>query len=409
MVKLLAQVPGVVTSFDESVGVPQLSVAVAVANDGVAGHSIVDGAGGAAGNGAELSASVIVCDAVVALPQASVAVHVLVMVKLLAQVPGVVTSFDKSVGVPQLSVAVAVANDGVAGHSIVDGAGSAAITGAVLSTTVIDCDAVVALPQASVAVHVLVMVKLLAQVPGVVTSFEVSVGVPQLSVAVAVANDGVAGHSIVDGAGGAAIAGAVLSTTVIDCDAVVALPQASVAVHVLVMVKLLAQVPGVVTSFDESVGVPQLSVAVAVANDGVAGHSIVDGAGSAAITGAVLSTTVIDCDAVVALPQASVAVHVLVMVKLLAQVPGVVTSFDESVGVPQLSVAVAVANDGVAGHSIVDGAGRAAITGAVLSTTVIDCDAVVALPQASVAVHVLVMVKLLAQVPGVVTSFDVSV
>src|SRR5512132_467255 len=202
------------------------------------------------------------------------------MVKLLAQVPGVVTSFDESVGVPQLSVAVAVANDGVAGHSIVDGAGSAAITGAVLSTTVIDCDAVEVLPQASVAVHVLVMAKLLAQVPGVVTLFEVSVGVPQLSVAVAVANDGVAGHSIVDGAGRAAITGAVLSTTVIDCDAVVALPQASVAVHVLVMVKLLAQVPGVVLMIRRPPRSPLLPFATLFRYDGVAGHSIVDGAGN---------------------------------------------------------------------------------------------------------------------------------
>ena len=57
---------------------------------------------------------------------------------------------------------------------------------------------------------------------------------------------------------------------------------------------------------------PQASVAVAVAKLGVAGQEIVLGAGNAAITGAVVSVTLIVCDAVDALPQASVAVQVLV-------------------------------------------------------------------------------------------------
>ena len=58
---------------------------------------------------------------------------------------------------------------------------------------------------------------------------------------------------------------------------------------------------------------PHASVAVAVAKPGVAGQLIVDVAGSAAITGAVTSCTFIVCDAVDELPQASVAVHVLVI------------------------------------------------------------------------------------------------
>ncbi len=53
-------------------------------------------------------------------------------------------------------------------------------------------------------------------------------------------------------------------------------------------------------------------VAVAVANDGVAGQSIVTGAGSAAMTGAVLSMTCMVWLAVDALPHPSVAVHVRV-------------------------------------------------------------------------------------------------
>ena len=57
---------------------------------------------------------------------------------------------------------------------------------------------------------------------------------------------------------------------------------------------------------------PQRSEAVADAKTGVAGQLIVDVAGSAAIIGAVRSWTLIVCDAVETLLQASVAVQVLV-------------------------------------------------------------------------------------------------
>ena len=74
-----------------------------------------------------------------------------------------------------------------------------------------------------------------------------------------------------------------------------------------------AHAPAVVASEDESVNAdPQASEAVAAAKDGVAAHSMVDAAGSAAITGAVLSSTLMVCEAVDELPHASVAVHVLV-------------------------------------------------------------------------------------------------
>jgi len=59
---------------------------------------------------------------------------------------------------------------------------------------------------------------------------------------------------------------------------------------------------------------------------------------------------------------------------------------------PHASVAVAVANTGVAGQLITDGAGKAEMTGAVMSCTWIVCEAVELLPQPSVAVHILVTV-----------------
>ena len=118
---------------------------------------------------------------------------------------------------------------------------------------------------------------------------------------------------------------------------------------------------------------------------------MVDAAGKAAITGAVISCTLMVCEAVEVLLQASVAVHVLVTLYEPAQVPGVVTSAEVNVKAePQASTAVATANTGVAGQSMVDAAGKAAITGAVISCTLMVCEAVEVLLQASVAVHVLV-------------------
>ena len=95
------------------------------------------------------------------------------------------------------------------------------------------------------------------------------------------------------------------------------------------------------------------------------------------------------CKAVDEFPHASVAVQVLVTLYDPAQAPFVVTSIEVKVNVlPHASVAVATANTGVAGQLIVVGAGKAPMTGAVISCTLIVCIAVVVLPHASVAVHV---------------------
>ena len=74
------------------------------------------------------------------------------------------------------------------------------------------------------------------------------------------------------------------------------------------------------------------------------------------------------CEACDIFPQASVAVHVRVTLYEPAQSPGVVTSEEVRVKeLPQASIAVATANSGVAGQLMVVAAGRAAITGAVIS------------------------------------------
>jgi hypothetical protein len=66
--------------------------------------------------------------------------------------------------------------------------------------------------------------------------------------------------------------------------------------------------------------------------------------------GSVLSSTVMVCEAVTVLPQASVAVHVLVTLYSVAQTPGVLTSLNVRVVGPHPSVAVGEENTGVAGH-----------------------------------------------------------
>ena len=129
------------------------------------------------------------------------------------------------------------------------------------------------------------------------------------------------------------------------------------------------QAPVVVASVKFKLNVlPHASEAVAVANTGVAGQLIVEGAGRDAITGAVSSSTLMVCKAVDEFPQASVAVHVRVTLYDPVQAPLVVTSAEVKVkALPQASEAVATANTGVAGQLIVEGKGRDAITGAVIS------------------------------------------
>jgi len=125
----------------------------------------------------------------------------------------------------------------------------------------------------------------------------------------------------------------------------------------------------VVTSAKLNIGVPQLSVVVGVVHDGAPEHSIVVGPGRPEITGGVVSSTLMDCDAVEVLPQPSSAVQVRVTVYSFGQEPFVVTSAKLNIGVPQLSVTVGVAQESIPEHSIAEGPGRPEITGGVVSST----------------------------------------
>jgi hypothetical protein len=306
---------------------------------------------------------------VAVLPQPSSAVQVRVMLYSFGHEPLVVTSAKVKVGTPQLSVAVGASKEGVPPHSIVVTPGNPEMTGGTVSSTLMVCVAVAVLPQPSSAVQVRVILYSDGQVPFVVTSAKVKVGTPQLSVAVGVVQEGVPEHSIVEGPGKPEITGGIVSSTLIVCDAVAVLPQSSVAVHVLVILYSFGQVPFVVTSAKVSTGTPQLSVAVGVAHEGVPEHSIVVTPGNPEMTGGVVSSTLMVCVAVAVFPHPSSAVHVRVILYSFGQDPFVVTSANVNVGVPQLSVTVGVAQDGVAEHSIVDGPGNPEITGGVVSST----------------------------------------
>ena len=321
-------------SLEVIVVLPQASVAVAVPN-----AALISAADGLQPSvvvvppvvtpGAVLSAvHVIVLDAVAVLPQASLAVNVLVCEReqlLLVTLP----SLEVMVVLPQASVAVAVpsaalisAADGLQPSVVV--VPLVDITGAVTSSAdhVIVLDAVAVLPQASLAVNVLVCERE-QLVLVILPSLEVMVVLPQASVAVAEpsaalisATDGLQPSVVVVPL--AVIDGAVLSAVhVIVLEAVAVLPQTSLAVNVLVCEReqlLLVILP----SLEVIVVLPHASVAVAVpraafisAADGL--HPNVVVVPLAVIDGAALSADhVIVLDAVAVLPQASLAVNVLV-------------------------------------------------------------------------------------------------
>jgi hypothetical protein len=410
IMKELAQAPGVVTSTPCAVIAPwQLSVAVKVTLAGTSEPQATFTAAGAAGAvGATVSFTLIVCDTEDEFPQASVNVQVLTITKELAQAPGVVTSTPKAeIDPPQLSVAVSVTFAGTSVAQVIfTVAGAAGAVGATVSFTLIVCDTEDEFPQVSVNVQVLTITKELAQAPGVVTSTpKAEIAPVQASVAVSVT---LAGTSVAQAtftvAGAVGTTGAVTSWIVMVCVAVAAFPHTSVAVQVLITVDEPAQAPGVVASRKVNVTFPpQASVAVGVAKAGTAGQLIVDGAGSGAITGGVVSWTIIDCVAVAKLPQASVAVHVLTTVYELAQAPGTVVSTNVGVTLPeQLSVAVGVAKFKVPPHAAVVIAGKAEITGEVVSDMVIVCVAETGVAQLFVIVKVLVIA--IGQVPACVST-----
>ena len=121
-----------------------------------------------------------------------------------------------------------------------------------------------------------------------------------------------------------------------------------------------------------------------------------------------MSKTVITCAQVAELPQASVALYVLVNINRLIHVMLVITSLTSVTATvpPQLSDVITEAGftgGTCAAHCTVTFGGQV-IVGGVLSKTVITCAQVAELPQASVALYVRVRIKRLIQVMFVTAS-----
>jgi hypothetical protein len=133
---------------------------------------------------------------------------------------------------------------------------------------------------------------------------------------------------------------------------------------------VLCAVTSLTTTIDELL---HTSEEVGAVKDGVAGQNIVALAPGVPITGGELLTTVMVCATVeLWLPQASIALQVMVRVNAPPQVAfaiiSLTTTTDELL---HASLAVGAVNDGVAGQITVAFAPDVPITGGVLSTTVI--------------------------------------
>ncbi len=179
------------------------------------------------------------------------------------------------------------------------------------------------------------------------------------------------------------------SKTIMVCDAVELFPHSSVAVNVRVIVYSFAQLPGIVSSSKVRLALPQASIVVGSLNSGVAGQAIVASSPTPSISGAVLSTTVIACEALLLLPHQSVTVHSLIIVYSFGQLPAIVSSLISTVGFgSQRSDTVISPKYGSLGHSIKSGTCDTVTSGGIRSSTVIVCEAVELLPHASLAVHV---------------------
>ena len=270
-------------------------------------------------NGASVSPTITLCSRVLTLPQASVAVHVLIVSKLPAHAPFIVFSaYWINTSGSQLSVTKT--SGGVksrpSSHCEISSIGTPVMTGAWSSNTLILWDTSDWFPQSSVADHIRIIVNAFGQSPAIISS-EKSTLIFGLhsSVTVTFALFGIASsQDNVKSCGAWDKTGAVSSpVTVITCSATTKFPHLSVACHVLVNTNDDVQS----TNGEEKSSVnwmftfgSQLSVAKTV---GIAGaacpQSNTRSSGTLLSTGSVLSDTTISCVPIVEFPQSSTASH----------------------------------------------------------------------------------------------------
>src|SRR6266705_572120 len=124
-------------------------------------------------------------------------------------------------------------------------------------------------------------------------------------------------------------------------------------------------------------------------------HWTLAAAGASGATGAIVSCTWMICDALLLLPQASVKVHVRLMVEPQpwASATGALSTGETVIEPEQLSCAVSWTAAGMSpAHWTLAAAGATGATGAIVSFTWMLCDALLRLPQASAKVQVRVIV-----------------
>jgi hypothetical protein len=191
--------------------------------------------------GVTSTVQVIVFDVAAELPHASVAVNVLVCVRV-HPVPAIEPSTAVTVGVPQLSVAVALPNAALISAVLgLQGAGVCVtvIVGGVASTVLVSCCVtVLKLPHTSVTLYVLILVSVQPDKLGVLSLTKVTVGVLQLSASSVTTAGSAAGNDPLQTVrlmeAGLLAVGATLSVTVITWVKLLVFPQASFATQVLV-------------------------------------------------------------------------------------------------------------------------------------------------------------------------------
>ena len=303
--------------------------------------------------GVRSEVQVTVLDAVLELPQASMAVNVLTCVTIQFAVVAVASVNVRLVTGPQPSVAVAVPSAALISaavglHANVLVVPVGVITGGVRSEVQVTVlDAVLELPQASMAVNVLICVTIQSAVVAVASVNVRLVTGPQPSVAVAVpsaalisAAVGLHANVLVVPVG--VITGGVRSEVQVTVlDAVLELPQASMAVNVLICVTIQSAVVAVASVKVRLVTGPQPSVAVAVPSAALISaavglHANVLVVPVGVITGGVRSEVQVTVlDAVLELPQASMAVNVLICVTIQSAVVAVASEKVRLVTGPQ--------------------------------------------------------------------------
>ena len=268
--------------------------------------------------GGTLSLTLIVCLQVDELPQASTTVHVRIIVASHGNTPEIISEWE-NVSVPgQLSVAVAVpVTEGIVSFvQVTVAVGGQTITGSTVSMVWMPIVQVLLLLHKSVTVSVTVV----SPQPVILLGLTLRDWIWQLSVEPPSTKAGVTVYiqlasNITPTPGLQTAIGGTLSLTIIDWTQVDELPQASVAVHVRLIVPSQGKLPDTTSEWVKVITPGQLSVAVAVpVTEGmVSVVHVTVAVGGHVIIGGTVSIVWIPIVQVLMLPHQSVTVKVTVV------------------------------------------------------------------------------------------------